>query len=219
MSRSIFTEGKRYSFSDYFHMSYPSEEIISELGYYLNFEEIIFPLETKVAQSTIDKLKEFYYRLLPKISTNSEIAKREFMIAPLLHTVILDIDAKLNVEYPIDVSDKLNGVIDYLIRAKGELVIVEAKKGDLEREFNQLAAEMIALDNYEESNPSEMLYGAISIGEVWRFSILIRDKKTIVKDINLFRFPQDTKEILAIFSSILSQDSNRILIDRQKFLS
>ena len=42
-------------------------------------------------------------------------------------------DAKLNVEYAIDVNDKLNGVMDYLIRSKQELVVIEAKKGDLEK--------------------------------------------------------------------------------------
>ncbi|MDM8564775.1 hypothetical protein QUF74_03900 [Candidatus Halobeggiatoa sp. HSG11] len=42
----------------------------------------------------------------------------------------------------------------------------------LERGFNQLAAEMIALDQYETSQVPEILYGAITIGEVWRFSQL-----------------------------------------------
>ena len=125
------------------------------------------------------------------------------MIAPLLHEVIFNIDAKLNIEYFIDVDDKLNGFIDYLIRSKQELVVIEAKKGDLDRGFNQLAAEMIALDKYEESQVPEILYGAITIGEVWRFALLKRQTKTIVKDINLFRFPQDTKELLTILTGIL----------------
>ena len=204
MSKSIFVEGKRYSFSDYFNMSNPSEEIISELGYGLDFQEMSFPLVSDIEQGTVDRIKNFHHRLLPKITTNSEIAKREFMIAPLLHEAILEIDAKLNVEYPIDVDDRLNGVIDYLIRSKADLIVVEAKKGDLDRGFNQLAAEMIALDKYEETDAPEKLYGAITIGEVWRFSLLKRKEKTIIKDINLFRFPQDTKEILCVLSDILS---------------
>ena len=133
MSKSILKKDKRYSFSDYFYMSNPAEEIIAELGYHLDFEEIQFSLASNIEQSTVDRLKNFYYRLLPKITINSEMAKREFMIAPLLHEVIFEIDAKLNVEYPIDVDDKLNGLIDYLIRSKQELIVIEAKKGDLER--------------------------------------------------------------------------------------
>jgi len=64
---------------------------------------------------------------------------------------------------------------------------------------------MIALDKYEEDNTPEILYGAITIGEVWRFAILKREIKTIVKDINIFRFPQDTKDILAILMGIFSK--------------
>jgi len=203
---SIFKKDKRYSFSDYFYMRHPAEEIITELGYHLDFEEIQFPLSKNVKSTTVDQIKNVYYRLLPKITLNSEIAKREFLIAPLLHQVIFDIDAKLNIEYPIDINDKLNGFIDYLIRSKQELVIIEAKKGDLERGFNQLAVEMIALDQYEESLTPEILYGAVTIGEVWRFAILKRPIKTLVKDINLFRFPQDTKEILAVLMGILSYE-------------
>lgn len=204
MGKSIFVEGKRYSFSDYFYMSYPTEEIIAQLGYQLQIEEIVFTLAPNIEPATVDKLKEFYYRLLPKITTNSEVAKREFMIAPLLHQVILDLDAKLNMEYPIDIDDRLNGMIDYLIRSQANLIVVEAKKGDLDRGFNQLAAEMIALDKYEEATSPEVLYGAITIGEVWRFSLLKRDLKVIVKDMNLFRFPQDTKDILSVMIGILS---------------
>lgn len=206
MNKSIFKPDKRYSFSDYFHMNHPSEEIIAELGYHLDFEEIPFVLAPNVDISTVEKLKNFYYRLLPKITINSEMAKREFMIAPLLYEVILNIDAKLNVEYPIDINDKLNGLIDYLIRSKQELIVIEAKKGDLDKGFNQLAAEMIALDQYEENQVPKILYGAITIGEVWRFALLTRSTKTITKDINLFRFPQDTKELLAVLIGILLPD-------------
>lgn len=208
MNKSIFKPGKRYSFSDYFSMTHPPEEVLAELGYLLDFKQIQFPLASNIESSTVDKLKNFHYRLLPKITLNSEIAKREFMIAPLLYEIILQIDAKLNVEYPIDIDDKLNGWIDYLIRSKQELVIIEAKKGDLDREFNQLAAEMIALDQYEDSDIPAVIYGAITIGEVWRFALLKRALKTIVKDINLYRFPQDTQEILAIVIGILSKETS-----------
>jgi hypothetical protein len=127
MNKSIFKEGDWYSFRDYFYMSNPTEEIIAELGYQLDFEKIKFSLSSHIEQSTVDKLENFYYRLLPKITIHSEIAKREFMIAPLLHEVILEIDAKLNIEYPIDVDNKLNGVMDYLIRSKEQCVIIEAR--------------------------------------------------------------------------------------------
>lgn len=104
MNKSIFKPDKRYSFSDYFYMNHPTAEIIAQLGYHLDFEEIQLELAPTVEPNTVEKLKNFYYRLLPKITINSEIAKRELMIAPLIYEVILNLDAKLNVEYPIDMD-------------------------------------------------------------------------------------------------------------------
>lgn len=204
-TRPIFQANRRYSFSDYFNLPNPPEEIIAELGYQLKIDNISFPLVKSIETGLVDNLKNFYYQLLPKISTNSEVSKREFMIAPVLHAVMLHVDAKLNVEYPIDVNEKLNGILDYLIRSKQELVVIEAKKGDLDRGFTQLAAELIALDQYEEENSPEIIYGAISIGEVWRFTILQRNNKTLIKDINLFRFPQDAQELIAVLLGIFSK--------------
>ncbi len=203
MRKSIFTEHKRYTFSDYFNFANPTEEIIAELGYTLCFETIDFTSDKPIDNIIVNKLQDFYYQLLPKISTNSEIAKREFMIAPVLHEIMLNVDAKLSVEYPIDINEKLNGVLNYFIQAKQQIVVIEAKKSDLDRGFNQLAAEMIALDQYEQDTTPTMIYGAITIGEVWRFAILNRQQKQSTKDINLFRFPQDTQDIVSILLGIL----------------
>ncbi|MGK7931518.1 MAG: hypothetical protein AB4041_08795 [Microcystaceae cyanobacterium] len=108
------------------------------------------------------------------------------------------------IEYPININDKLNGIIDYLIKSQQKLIVIviEAKKGDIDRGFNQLADEMVALDHYEENPNLSQLYGALTIGEVWRFAILQRQEKTIIKDINLYRFPQDIQEILSILLGI-----------------
>lgn len=204
MKKSIFQPNKRYSFSDYFNFSNPVEEIVAELGYQIQVEEIHFPVLADIDMTVINQLIKFHYQLLPNITLNSEAAKREFLIAPLLYQVILKTNAKLNIEYPIDINDKLNGWIDYLIRSQQEIVVIEAKKGDLEKGFTQLAAEMIALDYYEDEGTPEYLYGAITIGEVWRFAVLDRKNKTIKKDINLFRFPQDAKELFAVLLGVLA---------------
>jgi hypothetical protein len=60
------------------------------------------------------------------------------------YTLLREIDARLNIEYPIEVNEKLSGSFDYLLRAEQEIVIVEAKKGDLDKGFTQLAVELIA---------------------------------------------------------------------------
>ncbi len=204
MKKSLFQTDKRYSFSDYFNFSQPIEEIVAELGYQIQVQEINFPHVMNIDMSGIEQLMQLHHQLLPKITLNSETAKREFLIAPLLYQVVLQADAKLNIEYPLDINDKLNGWLDYLIRSQQELIVIEAKKGDLDRGFNQLAAEMIALDYYEDDGKPSLLYGAITIGEVWRFAVLNRATKTIRKDINLFRFPQDAKDLFAVLLGILT---------------
>lgn len=204
MGRFTFQEGKKYTFSDYFEMDHPTEEIVAALGYSLHLRAIQFPQDQKRDTTRIQRLRDSYYELLPKITITSEIAKREFMIAPLLYEVIRQIDARLHVDYPIDVDEHLSGSVDYLICAAQELVIVEAKRGDLDRGFNQLAAELIAVDLYEDPQPLHKVYGAITIGEVWKFALLEREKKQLIKDIHTLRYPEDIEEIFAIVYGILT---------------
>lgn len=206
MPRKIFKEGKKYTFSDYFEMGNPTEEILSELGYAFSTQVIDLPKNTNFDKKVVEDIRASYYLLLPKVSLNSEIAKRELMIAPLLHELIKIIDAKLNIEYPIDIDDRLSGTIDYLFRSNQDLIVIEAKKGDLEKGFNQLAAEMIAVDKYEDSGSPPVLYGAITIGEVWRFAILERSNKSLIKDIHTFRFPEDLEDVFSILKGVLTKD-------------
>ena len=63
---------------------------------------------------------------------------------------------------------------------------------------------MIALDKAEESE-QEIIYGAISIGELWRFGKLVRADKVIYEDINLFRVPTDLSELMSILVGILEE--------------
>lgn len=62
---------------------------------------------------------------------------------------------------------------------------------------------MIALDKYEEQAELKNLYGAITIGEVWRFAMLEREHKRLIKDVHTFRFPEDLSDIFSILTSIL----------------
>ena len=201
--RKIFREGKKYTFNDYFDMGNPTDEIVAALGYSLRTQQIALPRHQDITQETLERISATYYSLIPKISINSEIAKREVMIAPVLHAVIQRMNATLNIEYPVDVNDKLSGTIDYLFRSSQELIVIEAKKGDLERGFTQLAAEMIVMDLYEEQNGLSRVYGAITIGEVWRFAVLERAQKQLIKDIHTFRFPEDLREIFSILTGII----------------
>ena len=211
MSKTLFKEGKKYTFSDYFNMANPVEEIIAEFGYSYSIKALELPRDTQLDTELFKSLADSYYSLIPKVSLNSEIAKRELMIAPLLHALIKTLNAKLNIEYSVDINDKLAGTIDYLFRSSQELIVIEAKKGDLEKGFNQLAVEMIAMDIYEDEHQPEILYGAITIGEVWRFSLLERQQKHLIKDVHTFRFPEDISDIFSILKGILTKNSSDTL--------
>lgn len=63
------------------------------------------------------------------------------------------------------------------------------------RGFRQFAVEMIALDKAE-GNDKEIIYGAITTGEEWRFARLHRKAKIIEQDINLYFLPTNLEIIL-----------------------
>ncbi|MBI1925029.1 hypothetical protein HYR99_12375 [Candidatus Poribacteria bacterium] len=203
MRKSVFRKDKKYTFSDYFELNHPTEEIVAEFGYSLSLEILKLPMSQNIDQKAVKELQETYYEIFPKITLNSEMAKRDFLIAPLLLAVIRHADAKMSVEYPIEINDKLGGSIDYLIRSSQELIVIEAKKGDLDRGFTQLAVELIALDGYEEDSSAEFLYGAVTIGDIWRFGVLKRKTKVILQDIHTHRIPEDTEQVFSILLGIL----------------
>lgn len=90
-----------------------------------------------------------------------------------------------------------------MLSAQQQIIVIEAKKGDLERGFNQLLAELIALDMYEKVETSKVLYGAISIGELWRFANLHREIKHIYKDLHTYRVPEDIEVVFLTLLGIL----------------
>lgn len=201
----ILKENKRYTFSDYFELNYPTREIIETFGYRYRFEELQLPKSTQVL-SHLDKLRETYVKKLPLISLTSEAAKREFYISPLLLELLEYIQAEIDVEYPLDAGENLSGTIDYWIKFAGNIVIIEAKKGDLERGFNQLAVELIALDK-SANDQHKCLYGAVTLGDVWRFGVLDRQSRLLIKDINAYTLLSDLADIVSILIGILELES------------
>ena len=198
--KSIFKENRKYTFSDYFDMNHPTDEIVGEFGYSYEIKIIELPKSTDYDQNSIKNLQDVYYTVFPRIPLNSEIAKREFLVAPLILEVVKNSTVKINIEYPLNIDDKLSGYLDYLLKANQEIIVIEAKKKDVENGFNQLAVELIALDKYEEDDGIDTLYGAVTLGDMWKFGILERTKKHIVKNIHSYIIPEDTE---AVFSTLM----------------
>ena len=199
MRKPILEQGKSYTFSDYFGLGNPTKEIVAEFGYKFQLKKIELPKYP--VEGSLEKLKNTFYKKLPHISLNSETAKREVLVAPVLLELLDFVEIDIDIEYPLNVSSQLKGNIGYFIRAAGSLVVIEAKKADLERGFSQLAVEMIAVDKYMEEGDAP-IYGAVTVGDLWRFGVLERKSKLVLKDIDSYRVPSDLEELFSVFIGI-----------------
>jgi len=202
MKYSVIEKDKSYTFHDYFDLDPPIRELLEYFGYVYDMQD--YPLsKTNIDLQAFSYLKGHVEGNLYQVGLSSETARREALISPVLMAVARHLKAILELEYPVKVNHQLKGKIDYFMRRENNLLIVEAKKADLQRGFTQLSVELIALDHWldEDDKP---IYGIVSMGEAWRFGILNRQTKVITQDINLFRVPADLDELLQILLAILS---------------
>jgi len=123
VKKSVFKEGRKYTFKDYFEMPNPSEEIINELGCSYSSGVLELPRSENCVIGSVSILKDSYYKVLPKINLDSEAAKREFLIAPILFEVAKCTGSGISVEYLTEIDDRLGGYLDCLIRSKQHLVL------------------------------------------------------------------------------------------------
>lgn len=100
----------------------------------------------------------------------------------------------------LNVGNWLKGNLDYLMQSDRELIVIEAKNDDMTRGFTQLAVELIAMSHVEDKN---IIYGAVTMGDVWRFGKLDRTQQTIFQDLNLFKVPDDLEDLVKIIVGIL----------------
>ena len=200
MSKSILQQNRSYSFSDYFELSHPTKDIVAEFGYKYALTKLELP--RGAFQGQLDRLRQMFYKKLPHISLTSEAAKREVLIAPIILELLDYAELDVDIEYPVYVNERLKGNVDYFLHSAQDFLVVEAKKSDLERGFSQLAVELIALEQYHEEQ-QERIYGAVTVGDLWRFGMLERDSKMIVKDIDSFRVPADLDDLFRVLLGIL----------------
>lgn len=199
---SILEPGKSYIFRNYFEMPYEPDDILAEFGYSLELTTVDWP-SSSIPSEPIQLLKKNIQRRLPYVRLTSEAARREVLISPLVLALIDCTQAQLRIEYSVNVSQQLKGSLDYYLHAQQNLLIIEAKNADLSRGFTQLAVELIALQQWTQDEP-EILYGAVSTGDVWQFGLLHQDGKKIQQDLNLYRVPADLEELFQILVGILT---------------
>ena len=203
MSRPrIIQPGQSYTFSKYFELPFSPEDILAELGCSYQRERLQLP-RAEFNPNQIEELQRVIERNLRRVKLLSEDARKQAIIAPILLEVCEITQTQLNIEYPISVSDQLKGSLDYYINKGKGLLVIEAKQADLSRGFTQLAVELIALDQWTNSD-TPIFYGAVTTGEDWRFALYNRQAKQITEDIKLYRVPEELTELMNILVSILN---------------
>jgi hypothetical protein len=158
-----------------------------------------FPLIVPVMPSST--LLEILDETLPlAVASPSEKAKSELLISPILVEVRKYLQRRVSLfsgqDFPVDAELGLVGICDFLISRSTEqlevespvIVLVEAKKADINSGMGQCMAEMEAARRFneqagEKANP---IYGCVTSGLLWRFLKLDGNQMTVdLKDYSL----------------------------------
>jgi hypothetical protein len=198
-------ENGSYTFSDYFKMNITSENLAKVFGYTFFMEHIAFKQDALEDDLThfVQDFSDNINTIKKKINLNSEMAKREFLVAPIIYELIKNIDIRVDIEANTYFDKTLKGSIDYVLSHDNNIFIaIEAKNSDIEKGTVQLISELIAIDKIIEEN-SDFIYGAVTIGFTWCFIILDRKKKHIIQHIDYLSI-KELEEIVKILVGILS---------------
>ncbi len=198
----ILNENQSYTFSKIFDLKIDADELAADFGY--SFERKRLQLPQYLGElGTIETIRTYIESVMPYVNLANETSRREILVAPVVLEVVRQTQAELKIEYSIKVTEQLQGILDYFLRSKTELLVIEAKRDDLDYGFTQLVSEMIALDKWEKSTDQPMLIGAVTTGEIWRFASIDRAQKHVTKGLELYRIPEELETVLRILIQVL----------------
>jgi hypothetical protein len=117
------------------------------------------------------------------LASNTEKSRSEMLITPILIDLRRQFTNRIGIfsgiNFTVDPAQGLNGNCDFLISYSEELllvtapiiILVEAKKEDLNGGLGQCIAEMIAAQrfNQQEGNEITEIYGVVTSGTLWKF--------------------------------------------------
>jgi hypothetical protein len=117
------------------------------------------------------------------LASNTEKSRSEMLITPILIDLRRQFSNHIGIfsgiNFTVDPAQGLNGNCDFLISYSEELllvtapiiILVEAKKEDLNGGLGQCIAEMIAAQrfNQQEGNEITEIYGVVTSGTLWKF--------------------------------------------------
>lgn len=167
-------------------------------------------------------LKETLQENVPlALASNTEKSRSEMIISPILIELRKQSNHQISlfsgIDFTVDPEKGLNGNCDYIISRSAELLLlrspvvmlVEAKKENLNAGLGQCIAEMLAARVYNEReqnqsmNQTEPIFGVVTSGTNWRFLKL--EKQFISIDLDEY-YLSNIGKILGILLSCITEN-------------
>ena len=179
------------------------QDLVKEFGY--SFERKLLKLpqftgELNRSPQTQERIEE----MLPYVSLTSDRAKREILVSPIIRDLIHYTKAKVRIEYPIQVTEKSQQILDYFIKSNQCTVITFAKGADTDFGMTELIASLIALDRWLEDPPQTNIIGAVTTGRTWEFARLNRQSKHIEQGLEMYDFFKNFDALMRILVQVVT---------------
>lgn len=198
----VLDPNQSYTFSKIFELKVEVDELAADFGYSLTRKRLALPRyigELDRLQQLRDRIEE----VLPYVNLANEATRREVLIANVVLDLVHYTRTQLRIEYPIKISEQLQGLLDYLLRTQNNLLVIKAKQEELTNGFTQLISELIALDRWQDSTQQPTLIGAVTTGTVWQFGRLHRETKEIEQGLDIYLVPDDLDPLMRILVQAL----------------
>lgn len=164
-------------------------------------------------------LKQELKENLPLVlARGSEKARSEWIISPVLTALRRLLNRQISLfsgeDFTVDASIGLTGFCDFLISCSTTqleieapvIVIVEAKKENLNGGLGQCIAEMVAAQKFNSANERSIktIYGSVSSGTTWKFLKLVDNVSTI----DLTEYPLPPVDQILGFLGWMAKDNS-----------
>ncbi len=192
-------------------------KVRQDLG--INIQELVrlFPEIPAVSPDAL--LRQELEENLPLVlAMGSEKARSEWIISPVLTAVRRLLNRQVSLfsgeDFTVDPNLGLNGSCDFIISKSPRqleieapvIVIIEAKKENLNGGLGQCIAEMVAAQKFNSSNNINLttIFGSVTSGTAWKFLKLSENSVEI--DITEYPLPP-VEPILGILTWMLSEQN------------
>ncbi len=202
------------------YSKFTAKDLKQQFGIEQTFKENLFS-QIKPREVS-DWLKTFLKGTIEfALQQNTEKARSEFIIAPVFLELRRQAKETISIfsgiEFNVDKKLKLTGACDFLVSRSAYqavlespiVIAVEAKRQDFDKGYVQCIAEMYAatIFNEREGNPSEIIYGTVTTGNVWQF-LMLEGKQALIETVS-FDIREDLERILGVLWAMTFDEVKR----------